>query len=142
MASHNQFKLTGEERSSLKAMISKGKHSSREIKRAWVLLKVDEGQKKLAIAQELDVAYSTIFNLLNAYKAGGLDQALYDAPRSGPRGHVHAKAKARITALACSQPPEGHEKWTLRLLADKAVELGLVEKISHEHVRRILKKTR
>lgn len=135
------FKLSQEERSSLKTMLKKGVHRSVELMRARVLLGLDAGKKKVAIAQAESIADATVYNVLNRYKAGGLERALYDADRPGkPRG-LTTEQRAKITALACSKPPKGYAEWSLRLLADRAVELSFVEEISHEMVRRILKKT-
>ncbi len=135
------FKLSQEERSSLKIMLKKGIHRSVELMRSRVLLGLDAGKKKVDIAKEECVVYSTIFNIRKRYDQGGLQNALYDSPRPGKPAQISAEQRASITALACSEPPKGRQKWTLRLLADKVVELGLVEEISHEKVRDILKKT-
>jgi len=78
--------------------------------------------------------------LVDQYRENGL-QALYDRPRSGRPVKIDGEQRAKITALACSTPPEGHAEWSLRLLADKVVELGFSEQISHTHVGTILKKT-
>ena len=135
------FKLSQEERSSLKIMLKKGTHRSVELMRARVLLGLDAGKKKVDIAASEQIAYATVFNILNRYKAGGLDRVLYDSKRPGMPAHITAEQRAKITALACSDPPTGHASWTLRLLADRAIELQFVEEISHETVRLILKKT-
>lgn len=135
------FKLSREGRSSLKAMLKKGTHRSVELMRARVLLGLDSGRKKVDIAREQSIANATVYNVLNRYKAGGLERALYDAARPGKPAHITAEQRAKITALACSDPPKGHASWTLRLLADRAVELKFVEEVSHEMVRLILKKT-
>ena len=136
-----KFKLSQEERSSLKTMLKKGIHRSVELMRARVLLSLDSGKKKVDITKEESIVYATVFNIRNRYEQGGLPNALYDAPRPGKPAHITAEQRAKITALACSEPPKGRQRWTLRLLADKVVELGLVEEISHEKVRDILKKT-
>lgn len=136
-----KFKLSQEERSSLKTMLKKGIYRSVELMRARVLLSLDSGKKKVDISREESIVYTTVFNIRNRYEQGGLDNALYDAPRPGKAAHITAEQRAKITALACSEPPKGRQRWTLRLLADKVVELGLVEEISHEKVRDILKKT-
>lgn len=135
------FKLSREERSSLKSMLKKGVYRSVELMRARVLLGLDAGKKKVDIAREESIANATVYNVLNRYKSGGLERALYDADRPGKPAHLTAEQRAKITALACSDPPKGHADWTLRLLADKAVELNFVEEISHEMIRLILKKT-
>lgn len=136
-----KFKLSKEERSSLRSLLKKGIHRSVELMRARVLLQLDLGEKKKSIAQDESICYSTVFNVQRRYLQGGLDRALYDAPRSGKPSQITAEQRAKITALACSKPPEGHQRWTLRLLADRAVEFQFVEEISHEKIRDILKKT-
>ena len=135
-----KFKLPTSEKSSLTSMLKKGKHRSIELIRARVLLGLDAGKKKVDIAKDESIAYATIYNIRDRYISGGLDRALFDAPRPGKPSQITAAQKAQVTALACSKPPKGHARWTLRLLADKAVELEIVEDISHEKIREILKK--
>ena len=136
-----KFKLPTSEKSSLTSMLKKGKHRSVELMRARVLLGLDGGKKKVDIAKDESIAYATIYNIRGRYISGGLDRALFDAPRPGKPSQITAAQKAQVTALACSKPPKGHAQWTLRLLADKAVELEILEDISHEKIRDILKKT-
>ena len=82
-----------------------------------------------------------MYNVKHRYQSEGLESALAEKPRSGKPPRISGEEKARVTALACSDAPEGYARWTLRLLADKAVELGFVDAISHNHVASILKKT-
>jgi transposase len=89
----------------------------------------------------LSLSLQTVFNTKRRYLSKGFDAALYDRPRSGKPPKIDGTARAKITALACSKAPAGHARWTLRLLADKAVELGFCESISHETVKEVLKKT-
>ena len=93
------------------------------------------------MAAALQAGVATVFNIKRRYLSEGLATALHDKPRSGKPARISGESRARITALACSQAPEGHARWTLRLLADKAVELGFVESISHNTVKEVLKKT-
>lgn len=93
------------------------------------------------IAEVVRVAPVTVDAILRRYKQGGLEAALNEKPRSGTPAKFTGKEKAKITALACSTPPDGRSRWTLRLLSDRAVELDLVDSISHDTVARILKKT-
>jgi transposase len=93
------------------------------------------------IAVTLGLSLQTIFNIKRRYLSKGFDVALYDRPRSGKPPKINGAARAKITALACSKAPTGHARWTLRLLADKAIELGFCESISHETVNVVLKKT-
>ena len=93
------------------------------------------------IAEILGCAVTTVYNVKRRFLAEGLDAALSERSRSGKPSTISGEARARITALACSAAPEGHARWTLRLLADKAVEQGFVETVSHQKVKQILKKT-
>ncbi len=99
-------------------------------------------QHPSTIAALLRISTATVFNIKRCYLADGLDAALTDKSRSGRPTTIDGLARAKITALACSTVPHGHARWTLRLLADKAVELDIVEHISHNAVKQILKKTR
>ncbi len=93
------------------------------------------------VAEALQVSASTVMNVRKRFGAGGLDAALYDKPRPGAVRKLDGKQEALLVALACSQPDE-RETWTMQLLADKLVELNVVDEISDETVRRTLKKTR
>jgi len=106
-----------------------------------VLDLLHRGQHPEAIASTLGLSLPTVFNLKRRYLLEGLESALHDKPRTGTPRRIEGEARAKITALACSEAPEGHARWTLRLLADKAVKLGFVEAISHNAVKEILKKT-
>ena len=89
----------------------------------------------------LQVTPQTVYNIKRRYLAGGFEAALFDQPRSGRPVEISGIQRAKITALACSTPPEGRARWSLRLLADKVVELGYSEHLSHTQARKILKKT-
>lgn len=122
-------------------MISKGELKAKTYRRALSLLELDRGQTYSAIAKAVKSTIATVSTLAEQYQENGL-QALYDRPHSGRPVKIDGEQRAKITALACSTPPEGHAEWSLRLLADKAVELDFCEQISHTHVRTILKKTK
>ena len=109
-------------------------------KRALALLELDRGRSFTAVAQMVGVVSQTVSPWARKYKETGLE-FLTDKPRPGRPTVIDGLQRAKITALACSDPPEGYERWSLRLLADKAVELELVEAISYGEVRLILKKT-
>lgn len=126
---------------SLKTLLRRGSTKARIQTRARVLDLLHRGQHPDAIAKTLQVTTTTVYNLKRCYLAEGLAAALHDKPRSGRPVEIDGTARAKITALACSQAPLGHARWTLRLLADKSVELGFVEAISHNAVKEILKKT-
>lgn len=139
----DNFELRDEDRKFLNGFTESGTAKVREIKRALVLLKLDQGLSVKQIIQELGLSIGMVYGLRSSYVQEGLPATLHDKPRSGRPPEILGVDRAKITGLACSDAPAGHAKWTLRLLADKAVELGYVEKgdISHTHVGRILKKT-
>lgn len=132
--------LSDDDREALDALVSKGQSSARSYKRAIALLELDRGKTITAVAETLGVTHNTIRSLRDNYKQRGL-KCLQDAHRSGRPVVIDGEVRAKITALACSDAPEGHARWDLRLLADKAVELEYCESISHTQVRTILKKT-
>lgn len=128
------------DREYLENLISKGELKAKTFRRALALLELDRGRTYTAVAQIVKMTIPTLSTLARQYKADGL-KALYDKPRSGRPIVIDGEQRAKITALACSTPPEGYAEWSLRLLADKVVELGFCEQISHTEVRTILKKT-
>ena len=105
--------------------------------RARILLKTDEGWSAPQVAQALDVAEGTVFRIKRRFAGEGLE----DRPQAHRYRKLDDRGEAHLIALACSEPPEGHDHWTLRLLASKVVELGLASSMSHEGVRKRLKKT-
>jgi len=132
--------LSKADRETLESLVKKGKQSSRLYRRAIGLLELDRGKTLTAVAETTNVSRQTVSAWRDKYKAMGL-RCLQDAPRSGRPVEISGEQRAQITALACSEAPEGHARWDLRLLAGKIVELGYCESISHTHVRNILKKT-
>jgi transposase len=132
--------LSEAERSELKRLLSKGHLRARQFKRATGLLELDRGKSLQDVSQTLGVAYMTVASWRDNYRERGLS-ALEDRPRSGRPIEIDGAQRAKVTALACSEAPTGHSRWDLRLLADKAVELGYCEHLSHTYVRKILKKT-
>jgi transposase len=134
--------LTEEERGRLLGLISKGRHGARTLARARILLKADEGElTDEGIAAALNVGYATVGRVRQRFVEDGLERALQEAPRPGAKPKLDERQCAHVIAVACSEAPEGHDHWTLRLLADKVVELGFAESYSHEAVRQTLKKT-
>lgn len=131
--------LNEDERERLEALVNKGKQSARAYKRAIALLELDRGKTMTAVTETLGMTHNTVRALRDKYKEIGLN-CLEDRPRSGPPVVITGDVRAKITALACSEAPEGHARWDLRLLADKVVELGYCESISHTHISNILKK--
>jgi transposase len=145
MGKHTHIQLSKDERSELEQLIKSGQHSSRVIARARTLLLLDRSQgQKRTIAEVIDaamVSQGTIYNLKQRYFGGGLSAALYEQPRSGrPVTKMTGEVEAHLIAQACSEPPEGYERWTVRLLADRLVELEVVDSISHTAVAKKLKK--
>ena len=134
------IKLTTEDRAHLETVTSKGKLSARLYNRALALLELDRGKTFRAVSETLGVTIQTISGWAKRYQTDGL-KALDDQPRSGRPVEIDGNERAKITALACSEAPEGYARWSLRLLANKAIELGYCEHISHTEIGQILKKT-
>ena len=135
-----EVKLKAEERQTLEGLTSKGEVQVRVYKRACILLLADEGYKDAEIVKRVGVSRSTVSRIRWLYSLDGL-VAITEKARPGRPSIFDGGTRAKITALACSKPPAGRARWDLRLLADKAVELGYVEDISHVTVGKILKKT-
>lgn len=135
--------LAEQERDKLQQLVRSGKHSARRIRYGQALLKADAGWTDQRISEALDISIRTMQRIRQRFVEEGLDVALGSRSRK-PRPYARkldGEKEARLIALACSQPPEGHTRWTLRMLADKMVELCYVDTLSHETVRRTLKKT-
>jgi len=135
------IQLTDEERRELKRLVESGRKLARKITRARILLLADAGKKDREIAESLQVCVQTVHKVRKRFSNEKSINSLEEKPRSGKPPKLDGLTAAHITALACSDPPEGRKRWTLRLLADRAVELELVDTISHEGVRKLLKKT-
>jgi len=139
--------LTREERDELMSIISKGKHTSQKFRNAYVLLNCDEGEfaekaTNAEINKILKVGMRTIDRIKKRFVEEGFDAVLERKPTSREyERKADGDLEARLIALSCSEPPKGHARWSLRLLADKLVELEIVDSISHETVRTVLKKT-
>ena len=133
--------LSDEERRMLLEMTRKGEIKVRKFKRAMILLKADEGQTDPQIMAALNVSRPCVERVRKRFVADGMERALNEDPRPGQRRKLDGRAEATLIATACSDAPDGHEHWTLRLLAGQLVQLGVVNAISHETVRRTLKKT-
>lgn len=136
----NHLQLSDADRQCLQSLVNKDTVSVKVFKRATALLELDQGHTLRQAAAKAQVNYNTVAGWRDTYHKQGL-QVLQDKPRSGRPIHISGTQRAQITALACSTPPQGHARWSLRLLADKLVELEYVEQISHKHVSHILKKT-
>jgi transposase len=134
--------LDAEGRERLETMIRKGKSSARTIRRAQALLFADEGKEDKDIASLLKCVESSVYWTRRRYCEEGLEAALKEKPRSGRPEKLVGKAKAHLIALACSDPPEGRACWTMQLLTDRCISLELVDSITKDTVRRVLKKTK
>ena len=135
------FNLSDEDRKIIDRILTKGKTSARVFKRAQVLRHFDEGNTSPAIAIFVGVTAETVRKIGWHYVREGLERALYDLPRPGKDKKLTDRQVTHIVALVCSDPPEGYERWTLRLLANELVSLELVDSISHVAVGEVLKKT-
>ena len=141
------IELTDADRKTLSDIISKGSSSARTILRANILLASDRNAtQRMTVAQIADVYHTTpttVQNVRTSYVNNGLEATIYRKKRETPPvpAKVTGDVEAHIIALACSNPPEGYERWTVRLLADKCVELDYVDSLSHMTVSRVLKKT-
>jgi transposase len=141
-------RLTPEEKQQLEQLLNQGKTAARKLTHARILLKANDSQEQggwtdQAINQAIDVSLSTIARVRQIFVQQGLDAALKPKPSSQQRlRKLDGVAEARLIACCCSQPPPGRKQWTLRLLADEMVKLEYVNRISHETVRQVLKKTK
>jgi len=134
-------RLTNEERKELKRLVETGRKLARRITRARVLLLADCGKSDKEIAEALQITTMTVYNVRKRFLTQKSLKSLEDKPRPGQPAKLVGLTAAHITALACSEPPEGRDRWTLRLLADKSVKLDIVDSVSHEGIRKLLKKT-
>src|SRR5215471_17943265 len=131
--------LDDEEREQLAHLLHSGTHATRKVTRARILLKAAEGAEDSAIAAALSVGRATVERLRQRFVEEGLG-ALAERPRPGTQPKLDTQAEARLIAEACSAAPAGRKRWTLHLLADRVVALGLAEAYAYESVRRVLKK--
>lgn len=137
-------RLKAQERKNLKAFVSRGKRSAREINRARIVLLADEGKKDAEIVELLGVSQSTVHNVRKKYCTrtyAHIGEFLKEEPRRGAPIKIDSRVEANLTMIACSDPPQGSARWTLHMIADKLVKLEVIDSISHESVRRTLKKT-
>ena len=141
MAKKYIVELTAEERDALEKQLRKGKISARRLKRAQILLAAAAGQIDQQIAQTVQVHVATVERIRKRFVLGGVDHALTEKKRPGGQAKLDGKGEATLVALACSDPPNGHATWTMQMLADRLVEMGVVGSISDETVRLRLKKT-
>ena len=136
-------KLTKSEREKLQLMISSGKHSAKKLLKARALLKVNQGWSDQKIADSLDITTRTLENMRKQFVEDGFDNFLQG--RYSQRTYfrkLDGKKEAQLITIACSESPEGHDRWTLKMLANKMVRLEYVDTISPSTVQRALKKTK
>jgi transposase len=132
--------LSAEEREELCQLVRRGKHSSRKVTRARILLLAADGSTDEQIVSALKTGFATVERTRTRFVEEGLG-CLQERPRRGQARKLSGKQEAHLIAVACSTPPSGRARWTLRLLADKVVELGFASTIARETVRQVLKKT-
>jgi len=133
--------LTDEERHTLCDLLKKGPLAARKLARAHILLLADEGRPDDEIAAALHVGRATVERVRKRFVEDGFEDALTERPRPGKPALLDAKQEAYVIATACSSPPSGRARWSVRLLADELVRRSIVDEISRETVRRTLKKT-
>lgn len=145
MSTHRYIRLQSEERAQLEKLIHAGQSKSRTQTRARVLLLSDRSQGEKRTGEEVAKAalcsVSTVRRICSLHHEAGLDAALYDKGWPGAKPKLNGDIEARLTLLACSTPPAGHGRWTLRLLADQMVVLGYIDEVSHVTIAEWLKKT-
>ena len=137
--------LNGKKRSDLERLVNTGTEKARKITRARILLLADESpsgpcKKDKEIMEALDVCARTVALTRQHFPEGDIEGALNEKPRSGRPREFTGREEAKLTLIACSDPPEGRNRWSVRLLADKLVEMEVVDSISRESVRKYLKK--
>jgi transposase len=136
-----KVQLSREERTGLQKLISAGVAPARKLTRARILLKVDEGLTKTEVSQALDVSINTVTNVCRSFQEQRLEAIERKKPAREYEHSLDGEAEAHLIAIACSAPPEGRERWTLRLLQREMVKRKYVINVSHETVRTALKKT-
>jgi len=132
--------LEDDERIELLDMIKSGEHSARKLNRVHILLLADEGKTDAEIGEALHTGTATVQRVRQRFVGGNLDNALNERRRPGGAKRLNQKGEAVLETLAHSKPPDGRKRWTLQLLADRLVELKVVDSISHETVRKEVKK--
>ncbi len=140
MQNKYKIELKAKERKQLEELISKGREKARKLTRCRILLLSDRKEANSKISRSLDISLETIRRIQRKYVENGLETTINECPRPGKPPKFNGKQRAKITMIACSTAPEGRSRWTLRLLADRVVELAIVDDISYKTVGEILKK--
>jgi transposase len=133
--------LTNDERTILETFVHRGKANARTLTRARILLKSADGWSASALVAAFDVCEATVTNVRRRFAEGGLEAVLHDKVQQHRRSALSGLQTAHLIVVACSPSPDGHDHWTVRLLAQKAVELGFVPSISPNTIHELLKKT-
>ncbi len=145
MGTHRTITLPEEERARLEKLLHAGQNKSRTLTRARILLLSDRSQGEQRTGDEVAEAalccVSTVRRICTLYHESGLDAALYDKGWPGAKPKLNGEIEAKLTMLACSEPPAGQKRWTLRLLADQMVVLGYIDEVSHVTIAEWIKKT-
>lgn len=136
------IELRAEEQRELEHFLHRGKANARTLTRVRILLKSAEGWSVAALTEAFDVSPATVSNVRQRYRLGGMERVMQDKVQEHRRSALSGLQTAHLIAIACTPAPDGHDHWTVRLLADKAVELGYVEHIALDTIGRLLKKTR
>ena len=142
-AKRQEVRLTTAQRATLEKFVAEGTKSARAINRARILLLLDEGHREKDLPTILGVSHATIYHVRQKYlkqEHAHILDVLHEAPRSGRPLKIDSRVEANVTMIACSDPPAGYGRWTLHMIADKLVQLEVIDTISHESVRRTLKK--
>jgi transposase len=134
------FHLTDEEIAYLKEYVNKGKRPARAIKRAQILLHSHAGKSPEQICEIMDTSVATIYLTRQHSRQEGVQAAIEEKPRPGQPRRLSSEQEAALTVLACSAAPEGHAQWSVRLLTDKVIEIGIADRVGRETIRRFLKK--
>ena len=132
--------LTEEERQEVEGFIRRGKANARTLTRAHVLLKDTEGWTIARLSEAFNVSPATVSNIRQRYREGGINAVLTDKKQQNRRRALSGAAEAMLVAVACSPVPDGHDHWTVRMIRDKIVEMGVVDHVSHGTVHNALKK--
>lgn len=140
MRSIPPIQFSTDEREYVQVFVRRGKANARTLTRAWVLLKSDEGWSDAEIREAFAISDQTLRNIKRRYSEGGVEAVLTDKQQARRRQALTDEQAAHLIAITCSPVPDGHDHWTVRLLAGKVVELGYVRQISPETIRQLLKK--
>jgi transposase len=132
--------LSEAERQEVEGFIRRGKANARTLKRAYVLLKDAEGWTIARLSETFNVSPATVSNIRQRYREGGVQAVLTDKKQHNRRRALSGAAEAMIVAVACSPVPDGHDHWTVRMIRDKIVEMGVVDQVSHGTVHNAMKK--